>query len=75
MYLRLCADHQVLIGHLNRLIGPSKMSGVHKALLTSCLGLTLYHHTHTEITHITDRLCSTHLTLSPVLILVIKRLK
>lgn len=36
MYLRLGAGrvHQVLAGHLNRLISPGKLSGVHKALLT-----------------------------------------
>lgn len=37
MYLRLCAGwiHQVLAGHLNRLVSPSELSGIHEALLTS----------------------------------------
>lgn len=37
MYLRLCAGwiHQVLAGHLNRLVSPSKLRRIHKALLTS----------------------------------------
>lgn len=37
MYLRLCAGwiHQVLAGHLNRLISPGKLRGVHQTLLTS----------------------------------------
>lgn len=38
LYLGLSASwvDQVLAGHLNRLISPSKLSGVHQALLTSC---------------------------------------
>lgn len=37
VYLRLCAGriHQVLAGHLNRLVGSGELRGIHQTLLTS----------------------------------------